>query len=170
MDTRKYSWLLISTSLCVSSCAPPPIVPANATLAIETKDDGGAIGTTFSSVARRHGMTVAEVEIPGVPGEVPPVRRRDAMGRDMQVHSANASSPHITVVHFYRGGLTFRIAPARESKILEVARDFCISISDDPSVISVRSAKGSRMLGEMPAETGCAFADNLVEAGSGAPP
>lgn len=160
MRTPNLAWLLVITSLILASCTPPPVAPATATIAVETKDDGEALGTAFRVFAKRHGLIVAEADIGGDQDKVRSVRRRDAISGDIQIHSGNASSPHITDVTFYRGGLTYKIAPATEDDVLALAREFCQTISKDPSVVSVRAARGSLMVDQIPPDADCTLPDH----------
>lgn len=154
MESRQRSWLLILAAVLVASCVPPPVESATATIAIETRDDGEMLGVAFRSFAKEHGMIVAEAEIPT---EGRPIRRRDAVGMGMQLYSSNAVSRNITIVRFYRGGVTFKIAPAPRSEVMSFAREYCRTATNDPSTITIRAAKGALMLDELPAETGCSF-------------
>ena len=149
-------WLAVAAALLVASCAPPPVDSASATILVRTRDDGEKLGRAFRTFARKHGMVVAEADIGG--GPLRPVRRRDALGLRAQIYSSNPISPDETIVHFYRGGATYRIAPAREGEVLKLAQEFCRTISDEPSVIWVRAARGALMADEVPPEAGCALA------------
>lgn len=160
MRSPTLALLLVTTSLTLAGCTPPPVAPGTATIAVETKDDGEALGTAFRLFAKKHGLMVAEADIGGDQDKVRSIRRRDAISGDMQIHSGNASSPHITVVTFYRGGLTYKIAPATEDDILTLARAFCQTISKDPSVVSVRAARGSLMLDQIPPDADCTLPDD----------
>lgn len=97
-------------------------------------------------------MVTAEVNIAGI-GRA--TRRLDAIRSDSQVHSSNALAPDLTVVRFYRGGVSYIIRPSTRSAVLDMARDFCRMAQNDPSVISVRAAKGALMPDELPPVTDC---------------